>query len=128
MILIIADDLSGAAELAGIAANRGYSAEVLTKLDPNGNILWEKDYPDDPEPFLLRGRLNEVLLSWSDASDAYRRAATLDPESVDARFGLAKSLVKQSSLDEAQTHLGFVLDKQPSHREAELLLINVLVK
>lgn len=33
MILIIADDLSGAAELAGIAASRGYSAEVHTELD-----------------------------------------------------------------------------------------------
>ena len=33
MILIIADDLSGAAELAGIAATRGYTAEVHTELD-----------------------------------------------------------------------------------------------
>lgn len=34
MILVIADDFSGAAELAGIAASRGLSAEVHTKLAP----------------------------------------------------------------------------------------------
>ena len=34
MIAIIADDFSGAAELAGIAAARGYKAEVQTVFDP----------------------------------------------------------------------------------------------
>ncbi len=33
MILILADDLSGAAELAGIAAGRGFTAEVQTAVD-----------------------------------------------------------------------------------------------
>jgi len=35
MIAIIADDFSGAAELAGIAAARGFKAEVQTQFDPN---------------------------------------------------------------------------------------------
>ncbi|MBL9153188.1 MAG: four-carbon acid sugar kinase family protein [Verrucomicrobiales bacterium] len=34
MIAILADDLSGAAELAGIAASRGFTAEVQTVFDP----------------------------------------------------------------------------------------------
>jgi uncharacterized protein YgbK (DUF1537 family) len=34
MIVIIADDLSGAAELAGLAAARGFQAEVQTDFDP----------------------------------------------------------------------------------------------
>jgi uncharacterized protein YgbK (DUF1537 family) len=34
MIAIIADDFSGAAELAGIAAARGFKAEVQTQFDP----------------------------------------------------------------------------------------------
>lgn len=34
MIAILADDFSGAAELAGIAAARGFSAEVQTVFDP----------------------------------------------------------------------------------------------
>lgn len=37
MIVIIADDFSGAAELAGIAAARGYKAEVQTAFDPSSN-------------------------------------------------------------------------------------------
>jgi D-threonate/D-erythronate kinase len=35
MIAVIADDLSGAAELAGIAAKHGYRAEVHTVFDPS---------------------------------------------------------------------------------------------
>lgn len=37
MIAILADDLSGAAELAGIAASRGFTAEVQTVFDPTSN-------------------------------------------------------------------------------------------
>ena len=35
MIVVIADDLSGAAELAGAALRHGLSAEVQTEFDPN---------------------------------------------------------------------------------------------
>lgn len=35
MFAILADDLSGAAELAGIAASRGFTAEVQTVFDPS---------------------------------------------------------------------------------------------
>jgi uncharacterized protein YgbK (DUF1537 family) len=35
MIVIIADDFSGAAELAGIAAARGFTTEVQTQFDPS---------------------------------------------------------------------------------------------
>ena len=34
MILVVADDLSGAAELAGIAFAHGLTAEVQTELQP----------------------------------------------------------------------------------------------
>ncbi|MEZ5431746.1 MAG: four-carbon acid sugar kinase family protein [Verrucomicrobiales bacterium] len=37
MILILADDFSGAAELAGIAANHGLRAEVQTRFDPDSS-------------------------------------------------------------------------------------------
>jgi len=37
MIAIIADDFSGAAELAGIAAARGFKAEVQTQFDPTSD-------------------------------------------------------------------------------------------
>ncbi len=37
MIAIIADDFSGAAELAGIAEARGFKAEVQTQFDPNSD-------------------------------------------------------------------------------------------
>lgn len=37
MIAILADDFSGAAELAGIAASRGFTAEVQTVFDPTSS-------------------------------------------------------------------------------------------
>lgn len=37
MILVLADDFSGAAEMAGIAHRLGFSSEVQTQFDPNGN-------------------------------------------------------------------------------------------
>lgn len=37
MIAILADDFSGAAELAGLAAARGFTAEVQTEFDPSAN-------------------------------------------------------------------------------------------
>jgi uncharacterized protein YgbK (DUF1537 family) len=37
MVAVIADDLSGAAELAGAAAGAGFSAEVQTRLDPSSD-------------------------------------------------------------------------------------------
>nr|ACO70927.1 hypothetical protein [uncultured Verrucomicrobiota bacterium] len=37
MIVILADDFSGAAELAGIAAARGFKAEVQTRFDPSSD-------------------------------------------------------------------------------------------
>jgi len=37
LILVLADDFSGAAEMAGIAQRLGFSAEVQTRFDPNGS-------------------------------------------------------------------------------------------
>ena len=37
MIVVIADDFSGAAELAGLAASRGWNAEVQTSFDANSD-------------------------------------------------------------------------------------------
>jgi D-threonate/D-erythronate kinase len=37
VIVVLADDFSGAAELAGLAASRGWSAEVQTSFDANSD-------------------------------------------------------------------------------------------
>ena len=37
MIVVIADDISGAAELAGVAFERGFTAEVQTRFDPDSD-------------------------------------------------------------------------------------------
>ena len=44
MIVVIADDLSGATELAAVAHAHGLSAEVQTQFDPATNarvVKWE---------------------------------------------------------------------------------------
>ncbi len=89
---------------------------------------WEKDFPQDPDPHALRGQLYEVLLRWTDSAKSYQRALELAPERVDVQFGLAKALMKQSKLDQAEVHLRAVLRQQPEHHEAKLLLVQNLIK
>ena len=89
---------------------------------------WQKDFPADPDPHLLRGRLNEVLLSWADAAKAYEQALAIAPQNLAARFGLAKALMKQNELEKAEHHLRVVIEQQPQNREAQLLLAQALIK
>lgn len=62
MILVIADDLSGAAELAGIAATQGYTSEVHLELDPTSKaeFIAVDSRTRSLEPELAAERLTEI--------------------------------------------------------------------
>ncbi len=72
MIAILADDFSGAAELAGIAAVRGWSAEVQTRFDP----------ASDAEVIALDTdtRLRQEAEAARIADEAARAIAAAEPE------------------------------------------------
>lgn len=68
MIAILADDLSGAAELAGIAALRGYTAEVQTVVDPTSNadviaIDTDTRLKSEAEAVRVVGELTKCILA-----------------------------------------------------------------
>ncbi|MEM1155694.1 MAG: tetratricopeptide repeat protein, partial [Pseudomonadota bacterium] len=49
-----------------------------------------------------------------EASDAYRKALEMDPESAVAQFNLASTLARSGEFEEAEAHFREVLEKQPS--------------
>jgi uncharacterized protein YgbK (DUF1537 family) len=68
MIAIIADDFSGAAELAGIAAARGFKAEVQTQFDPTSDaevIAVDTDtrLKSESEAALIVGEVTRQILA-----------------------------------------------------------------
>ncbi len=54
--------------------------------------LWHEDYPRDAEPVALLGRLEEAMLNWHGAEDAYRQAFTLAPDNDEYRLAFANAL------------------------------------
>lgn len=63
--------------------------------------LWHADYPRDPEPLILTGRLFQSLLNWKAAEDAYREALALAPDDDDCRLALATALLARLKTAEA---------------------------
>lgn len=89
---------------------------------------WEKDFPEDAEPHVMRGRLSETNLNWAGAADHYREALRLDPLRQDAHFGLSKSLVNLGQIEKAREILRSVVKQEPENWEARLVLAQCLVK
>ena len=90
------------------------------RLQPAMKVLqaWENDFPEDPQPHILRGRALGVIRNWSEAEREYKHALELDPENSEALFELAHSLMKQLRFKEAQPILKKCLQNTPSHVKA----------
>jgi tetratricopeptide (TPR) repeat protein len=84
-----------AAFVNGYFLNYRY-AEAFTLLD-----VWIKDFPDDPVPFLFRGRIHAKLQKHRDAEENLRHAWKLDADYSEAVFDLAEILRIQKRPDEA---------------------------
>ncbi len=63
--------------------------------------LWHADYPRDPEPLVLTGRLFQSLHNWEAAEDAYRRALAVAPGNDDCRLSLATVLLARLKTSQA---------------------------
>ena len=53
---------------------------------------WQRDFPADPQPLLLRGRIAEFRTKPQEAERDYREALRCDPQFSAAAFGLARLL------------------------------------
>ncbi|MEZ6062552.1 MAG: tetratricopeptide repeat protein [Planctomycetaceae bacterium] len=63
---------------------------------------WEKDFPVDAEPYMMRGRLRYQWQDWTAAEAAFRAALDRRPELFEAKLGLAHVLAAQQKLDVAE--------------------------
>lgn len=79
---------------------------------------WKADFPNDPEPYFLEGRVAGVGLKWKEAEEAYRQAAIRDPGRIDIQQGLIEALMKQLKLSEADTELQALLRRHPGNTDA----------
>jgi len=77
--------------------------------------VWEKDFPDDSEPHLMRGRLHQRWRNWSAAETEYREALKRRSNDFDARCGLAEVLATQHKYEEAARHYSALLKGDPDN-------------
>jgi tetratricopeptide (TPR) repeat protein len=62
---------------------------------------WSADFPNDPLPWLMRGKLFIELTQWPQAEQALKKALALRPEDSEAAYYLANVLVERRQLPEA---------------------------
>ncbi len=71
-------------------------AEAKKVLD-----IWQADYPDDPQPHYLRGRILEHDSDYERAEQEYRAAMKLQPRHAPATFNLGRLLTVRQKPAEA---------------------------
>ena len=64
--------------------------------------LWQADYPDDPQPHFLRGRILEHETDYIGSEKEFRTAMKLQPRHAAAAFNLARVLTLQQKSAEAR--------------------------
>lgn len=80
--------------------------------------LWQADYPNDAEPFLLAGKFYEAMVNWRLAEENYRKGAALAPNDLSARIAWGNSLRILLKTDEAEAVYRQCLKLDPSSIEA----------
>lgn len=77
------------------------------RLDSALRVLdaWQKDFPQDAKPHLLRGRVLSVVRNWKEAQREYAEALRLSPGNEQARLQLARCLMQRLKFQEAETYL-----------------------
>ncbi len=83
---------------------------------------WTALLPEDGFLFSQLGQLLEAAGRNAEAAPVLRRAARLDPWTVELRFLLARALIKADSLVAARMELAALIDSEPRRLEPLLLL------
>jgi predicted Zn-dependent protease len=83
---------------------------------------WLYFQPDDVQALVLRGKVWQQARAVQKAVPDYARAVELDPGRDDARRSLAFALLDLGRVDEAFTHLEYLLRKQPDDPELRVRL------
>ncbi|MEM6581442.1 MAG: tetratricopeptide repeat protein [Pseudomonadota bacterium] len=99
---------------------KAHNNMALASIDIGELELAEAHYREslaiEPQPAIYNdlGFVLERQGLPGEASDAYRKALEMDPESAVAQYNLASTLARSGEFEEAETHFREVLEKQPS--------------
>lgn len=87
------------------------------RLQETNRVLdvWEADYPGDPRPHFLRGRMFNISNDWVHAEEAFRKAVAANPQFASAVTALGDVLITQNQPEEALTWFQRV-DRDPLER------------
>lgn len=76
---------------------------------------WERDYPADPQPHVLRGKYYEQLAIWEKAGEEYKAALKLAPDALEVRARLGRVLLEWREYGEALAEFERCLARDPQH-------------
>jgi len=79
---------------------------------------WRRDYPTDPKPYVIQGRVFESHQNSKKAIENYRRALELDSTLTDTRLSLARLLVEVHQQEEASKQFQLCLADDPGSADA----------
>jgi tetratricopeptide (TPR) repeat protein len=81
---------------------------------------WAADFPEDPQPWLFRGRIQKSQQEPKLAESAFREALKRDPNFVDAWPELGEVLIEQLRPEEALAAFQRCLELAPDHDNARV--------
>jgi len=82
--------------------------EALALLD-----AWQRDYPDDPQPFFVRGSYYLQRQSWNNAATEFEQALKINPRRTDIRLLWAECLYHLQKLDASRQQFEQCLQSIP---------------
>jgi tetratricopeptide (TPR) repeat protein len=102
------------------ALARGYvKGERLADARQACDLCLERR-PEQPWPWLWRGRIHDRLGRMDDAAEDYTRAVELAPDDREARLALGDLLLRRVRTGEAMEHFARVAARFPDDEEAQL--------
>lgn len=63
--------------------------------------IWQRDYPDDPQVYLMRGRVEEHKGNWQGAKELYRESLMRSPGYGPAAYNLARVYLNEKDTEQA---------------------------
>lgn len=79
---------------------------------------WQRDYPDDPQPFFVRGSYYLQRQSWNNAATEFEQALKLNPRRTDIRLLWAECLYNLQKLEASRQQFEQCLQAAPRNSVA----------
>jgi tetratricopeptide (TPR) repeat protein len=81
--------------------------------------VWQKDFPNDPQPYLFHAILNKMSMSHTKVVENFRKANELAPNRFDIRLKLALALIDLNNTQEAGLQFAWLLKHRPENSEVQ---------